>query len=215
MPCGLRTCIFVWILLGMAGALCCAQDFSADIASLKPGDHMGLTKMFVSGNKVRMEGEGMMAGGAAIYDLDQHKYYMLMPQRQMYVEFGQRMPLRTFAFWRPTDVNNACPEWKNLAEQLNTRNKIGTCRKVGNDTVNGRSAVEYEGTSTDGKKGRGWVDSKLRWLIKYADDQGGGMEFRNIQEGSQPSSLFEIPAGYQKMDMGGMMGHPMTPPPNQ
>jgi len=28
---------------------------------------------------------------------------------------------------------------------------------------------------------------------------------RNIQEGAQPASLFEIPAGYTKMDMGSMM----------
>jgi hypothetical protein len=31
------------------------------------------------------------------------------------------------------------------------------------------------------------------------------MELRNIQEGSQPASLFEIPAGYTKFDMGGAM----------
>jgi hypothetical protein len=28
---------------------------------------------------------------------------------------------------------------------------------------------------------------------------------QNIQEGPQPSSLFEPPAGFTKMDMGGMM----------
>jgi hypothetical protein len=42
-------------------------------------------------------------------------------------------------------------------------------------------------------------------LIKTAGGTGGGIELRNIQEGSQPSSLFEVPAGYMKMDMGAMM----------
>jgi hypothetical protein len=31
---------------------------------------------------------------------------------------------------------------------------------------------------------------------------------RNIQEGSQPASLFEVPAGYTKFDMGGAMKQP-------
>ena len=30
-------------------------------------------------------------------------------------------------------------------------------------------------------------------------------ELRNIQEGTQSASLFEIPAGYTKMDIGNMM----------
>jgi hypothetical protein len=37
------------------------------------------------------------------------------------------------------------------------------------------------------------------------DDLNGGIELHNIQEGSQPASLFEIPAGYTKFDMGAMM----------
>jgi hypothetical protein len=31
---------------------------------------------------------------------------------------------------------------------------------------------------------------------------------RNIQEGTQPASLFEIPDGFTKMDLGGMMQQP-------
>jgi hypothetical protein len=40
--------------------------------------------------------------------------------------------------------------------------------------------------------------------VKWQGKDSGG-ELRNIQEGSQPASLFEVPAGYTKMDMGGMM----------
>ena len=38
--------------------------------------------------------------------------------------------------------------------------------------------------------------------------KNGSGEMQNIKEGPQPASLFEIPAGYTKMDMGGMMQKP-------
>jgi hypothetical protein len=34
---------------------------------------------------------------------------------------------------------------------------------------------------------------------------GGGIELTNIKEGAQPASLFAIPAGYTRFDMGAMM----------
>jgi hypothetical protein len=45
--------------------------------------------------------------------------------------------------------------------------------------------------------------------VKWETKNSSG-ELRNIQEGPQPASLFEVPAGFTKMDMGGMMQ--MQPP---
>ena len=81
--------------------------------------------------------------------------------------------------------------------------KGGTCHKVGNETVNGRSTIKYEGTNAKGEPGSAWFDSKLRFPVKWEGKNGSG-EMQNIKEGPQPASLFEIPAGYTKMDMGGM-----------
>jgi hypothetical protein len=83
-------------------------------------------------------------------------------------------------------------------------NQGGTCRKVGSETVNGRNAVKYEGTNSSGETEQVWLDPKLRFPLKWQGKNHGG-ELRNIQEGGQPASLFEIPAGYTKMDLGGMM----------
>jgi hypothetical protein len=73
---------------------------------------------------------------------------------------------------------------------------------VGDDTVNGRGAVKYEGSSGDGKKGEVWIDVKVRFLVKVVSPDGGGMELRNIHEGSSDASLFEVPSGYKKMGAG-------------
>ena len=75
---------------------------------------------------------------------------------------------------------------------------------MGSDTVNGRSAIKYEGTNASGDSGTFWVDPKIAFPIKWQGKNSSG-ELRNIQEGSQPGSLFEVPAGYTKFDMGGMM----------
>jgi hypothetical protein len=109
-------------------------------------------------------------------------------------------------FWRP-DPANACPQWQKLAENLKQeKHRIVSCRKVGNDVVNGRAAIKYEGVSSDGKTGTVWIDPKLRYMVKW-QSADSVMELRNIQEGSQPASLFEPPAGYRKFEAGQKLAH--------
>jgi len=66
-----------------------------------------------------------------------------------------------------------------------------------------RNTIEYEGTNAKSELSQIWLDPKLRFPVKW-QGKGDGGELRNIQEGSQPASLFEIPAGFTKMDMGDM-----------
>ena len=67
--------------------------------------------------------------------------------------------------------------------------------------------MKYEGTNSKGDSGTVWLDSKLRFPVKW-QEKSGGFELRNIQEGTQPASLFEVPAGYTKFDMGAMTRNP-------
>ena len=55
-----------------------------------------------------------------------------------------------------------------------------------------------------------WIDQKLHFPIKSVSEDST-WELTNIKEGEPDASLFEIPAGYHKMDMGGMM-QGMQPP---
>lgn len=188
-----------------------AQDFSADVVSTRQDGNGGRGKIYSTKDKVRWETQdqnsSMMGMSAIVIDEAQGKNFVLIEQRHMYVESFPgmtRMPLIA-QFWHVQDVGDACPQWKRMAEQYKTDKNWGSCTKVGNDTVNGRSAVKYEGVSTKGEKSYYWIDTKLKCVIK-GDSPTGGMELRNIQEGPQPASLFEIPAGYTKFDMGGMMG---------
>lgn len=191
------------------GHVAMAQDFSADVINQRGGE--GIRKIYSTKDKVRFEVEGKnaaMGPVAMIADETQHKWVVVLPERRMYMDTWPPMmqkPLIT-QYWHVDDVNDACPQWKKLAEQAKTTENWGSCTKVGSDTVNGRSAVKYEGVSAKGEKSHYWVDTKLHCVIKTDQETGGGIELTNIKEGSQPSSLFEVPAGYTKMDLGAMMG---------
>jgi hypothetical protein len=199
----LRGSCFVALLLSAQVML--AQEFSADVFSTK--DSGELKKVYAGKNKVRFEVNAKtqgMGAAAVIFDESQSKYTVLMTDRHMYMDAPPTMVNKMIAnFWRVEDVDSACAEWRKTAAAAGADQNWGSCTKVGGDTVDGRAAVKYEGVSKKGEKMHVWVDTKLRRVVK-TDESSGGFELRNIQEGSQPASLFEVPASYTKFDMGSM-----------
>ncbi len=198
---GLRCSGFVALLLAASFAFA-QSEFSAEIVNQSGKANRGATKVYFGKDRMRFDAADMKEqGGAVIVDFASENYIVVMAKQHMYMEMpAQAMENRgMFAFFRSGDVENACPDWVKLSQ-----NKGGSCHKVGNETMNGRSTVKYEGTNSKGESSTVWLDSKVRFPIKWQDKDGGG-ELRNIQEGPQPASLFQVPAGYTKMDMSGMM----------
>lgn len=204
-PVILRFAFCVLLLLFLAfGAF--AQEFSADFVPIgKDRSHSGPSKLFVGKDKMRMETNepGQFGMGAAIVDFVNQKTIILLPQQKMYMESMPQMKMQESMWFRPTDPDNACPQYESLVKKHNPNENV-TCRKVGKDTVNGRSAIKYAGTSNKGS-GFVWIDPELRFVVKWLDDKGDGTELRNIQEGSQAAILFEVPPDYHKFDMQQMM----------
>ena len=203
----IRTSWLVAVVLTAAFAIAQAE-FSADVVDTSKGD-AAKAKIYFGKDKIRFEPankDPRSGGGAFIMNLATQTSTVLMEQQHMYME----MPAKTtsqrsgYNFFRTGDVENACADW--MAQSWN---KGGTCHKVGNETVNGRNTVKYDGTNSNGEAGTIWIDPKLRFPVKWVGKNGTG-ELRSIQEGSQPSSLFEVPAGYNKLDMSNMGGmqHP-------
>ena len=195
-------------ILACAATLVLAQtEFSAEVHNDKHPDSDA--KVYFGKDKARFEPgkKEPHGGGAVIVDMAKQSWTVLMDERQMYMEMPQQMIGQRvgYDFFHAKDVEDACPQWLSMQQ-----NKGGTCHKVGNETVNGRSTVKYEGTNSKGETGTVWLDPKLRFPVKWQDKSGGG-ELRNIQEGSQPASLFEIPSGYKKFEMPNMGG--MAPRP--
>jgi hypothetical protein len=193
------------LLLALATTCAFAQtEFSGEIVNTGIAGGEKQAKIYVAKDKIRIEPQAGktrgMAGGAVLINLEKQTSTMLMDQQQMYMEMPAQMANRQnqWNFFRTGDVENACSDWLQLPQ-----NKGGTCHRAGSETVNGRDTIKFEGTNAKGESGTVWVDPKLRFPVKWQGKNGSG-ELRNIQEGSQPASLFEVPAGYRKFDMGGM-----------
>ena len=199
-----RTSCFLALMLAAGFALAQAE-FSAEIVDLQKSGAPTQAKIYFTKDKLRIESQnsGPRGGGTIIMNLSTQTATVLMAQQHMYMEMpaqaqGQRMSYAA-AFFQTGDVENACGDWQKMA-----RNQGSTCHKVGNETLSGRSTVKYEATNANGDVSHFWLDPKLRFPVKWEGKNSSG-ELRNIQEGTLPANLFEIPAGFIKMDMGGMM----------
>ena len=198
------SCLLALILV--AGLALAQTEFSADIVDLqKPGTPTS-ARIYLAKDKMRIEPQvnSPHGGGAFIMNFATQTSTILMAQQHMYMEMPaqSQMQRQGYSFFETGDVENACGDWQKMGHTG------GSCRKVGNETVNGRNTVEYEGTSSNGDVSHFWLDPKLRFPVKWQGKNSGG-ELRNIQEGSQPASLFEVPAGFTKMMVpGGMMQQP-------
>jgi hypothetical protein len=176
-------------------------EFSADMVDTRKPGTPSVGKVYLARDKMRFESAAGKSSAAVIVNLDTQTSTVLMDKQRMYMEMptqsGQQRTM--YNFFRTGDVESACADWAQQA-----RNKGGSCHKIGSETVNGRATVKYEGTTASGETTTFWLDPKLRFAVRW-DSKNGAGELRNIQEGSQPASLFEIPAGYTKFDMAGMM----------
>jgi hypothetical protein len=170
-----------------------AQQFSADMVRLKPTGAATM-KVFVSGDKMRFEAAGDQKHTAAvIMNLAQRTSTMVLPDSKNYVVSPPGHLSAAMPFFHPDDPENACAAWEK------TLDKPGTCTKVGDEMLNGRNTVKYRGTADNGDTGYAWVDRDLHSVIKW-EGQAGVAELRNIQEGPQAVTLFEVPEGYDQMD---------------
>jgi outer membrane lipoprotein-sorting protein len=197
--------LFVYVACVAFAQIPGATPFSADMSmKMKDGKDMN-GKVYFSGNKMRQEMN--MGGHEVIQIMDMQKKVtdMLMPQQKMYMEMnygqmmqqqrGPRMPeLKSY------DPTNPCAQ----AEDM-------TCEKVGTETVNGRSTEKWIfKNKKDGSTMTVWLDRKIHYPIRTVT-KDMQMDLTNVQEGMPSASLFEIPAGYRKFDMGGMMRGQMPP----
>jgi hypothetical protein len=203
------TRIFSLLVLIFVASFALAQsEFSAAIVDLEKPGTPSTAKIFFAKDKMRIESQSPNAragGGAIIVNLASQTSTVLMPQQHMYMDMSLQSQTQRlgYNFFRTGDVEDACGDWLKLGS-----NKGGSCHKVGNESVDGRDTVKFEATTASGVVSTFWIDPKLRFPIKWQGKNSDG-ELRNIQQGPQPASLFEIPAGYTKMEMpGGMMQQP-------
>ena len=195
----LAASLFLLPLLAAAQLMGIPQ-FSADMSMKtehgREGSMQG--KMYFGGNKVRMDMSTQGHDMEMIHDTTTKTTYMIMPQQRMYMEMSATSPMsRRGPDWkdfRNFDPNNPC------ASDPET-----TCKKVGTEEVNGRQCDKWEFTRKDGGTRTVWIDQKLHFPVRVVS-KDSSWDLTNVKEGKQDASLFTVPAGFQKMDLGSMMG---------
>ena len=185
-------------------------EYSAD-STIQTEEGTIQQKVFVTPTKERKEMlTGGGDGGIMIFRFDSKVLWILMPSEKMYMENSM----------------GAGRGQRDDPSQWTYEDTV-----VGEEMLNGAKVTKYKtiATSTDGKKygGFSWrtregISIKQDLLYKEGNEKKRMLtELTNVQVGRQDPKLFEIPEGFTKFDMGGMMSGAMgrpdmsgTPPPN-
>src|SRR5215510_11045369 len=170
-------------------------EYSAD-ATVENEEGTTKQKIFVTPTKERKElltGSG--EGAVQIFRYDNKVMWMLMPSEKMYMEHsmgGGPSKASDTSQWTYEDT------------------------AVGEEMLNGMKVTKFKtiATSTDGKKygGFSWrtkegINLKQDLLYKEGNEKKRMLtELSNVKIGTQDPKLFEIPEGFTKLDMAGMMG---------
>jgi outer membrane lipoprotein-sorting protein len=192
-----KVTVSILMVLAISPA-CIAQEpqpFSADMAMTTHNGQKMTGKFYFASPSLRMDMTAQGQNMSMIMDSSTQTMYMVMHDRHMYIEsHGGQNPLMSRAPKAPTfDPAHPC-------------GKEMTCQKVGTETVNGRVCDKWVGTDKQGHTNTGWIDQRLHFPIRTQDSEGNLFDLTNVKEGRPEASLFQPPAGYQKMDMPGMMG---------
>jgi hypothetical protein len=181
-------------LLCAAASVAYAQDFSADLVDLASKSATNVGKVYAKGDKLRVDRADAKDEGTrpvVIVDSTKRTVTILDASSHSYLKIDIGGEAGT-PFFRLEDVNNACPELDKMAGMQ------GSCRKVGNETVNRRATVKYEGKSEDGAQILMWGDPEINYVVKWQAKGGETGEIRNIKIGPQANNLFEVPSGYRE-----------------
>lgn len=176
-------------------------EYSAD-ETMQTEDMSIQQRVFYTPTKERKEmvGSSMGEGGGEmiqIYRHDNKVIWQLMPSQKMYME-------HVFGKMDKRQASQDLSQWS-FEETA-----------VGEDVLDGMKVTKYKtiATSADGKKfgGLSWrtkegIPLKMDLLFKEGNEKKRMMtELKNVKMGKQDASLFEIPQGFTKFDMAGMMG---------
>ena len=174
------------------------RPFSADMV-ITPGGNSSEAlhgKIYAGDHAMRMEMQMRGMESISIVRYDKKVVWILMPAQQRYMEMPITGRAGVVAHLRDPDIKY---ELQDLGPD-----KVGdyACEKYRvhwSGQGEAHSSLVWIGTSGDAKG----------FAVRTEDEKTGAVsEFQNIRPGEPDVALFEIPAGYQKMEMPGMPGMP-------
>jgi Domain of unknown function (DUF4412) len=186
------------------------SPFSADMqitSTSDRGPHDVTGQVYVGSGHIRMNMDSAGHATAMITDLETKTTDILLVEQQMYIEHkAGQMPGR--------NAGNVTQDLKAYDPQNPCANQPDiSCKKIGVDDVSGRTCDHWQITDKQDRVTDLWIDQKLHFPVKVVT-KDSTMLLTNIKEGQPDASLFTIPYGYHKLDMGGMLPPGAGGPPH-
>jgi len=169
------------------------KNYSADMETTTAQGSF-TSKIFFKDGKMRMESNTQGRKSINIIRPDKKVIWMLMVDSKTYMEI-------------PVDMSK-----QDIQSKLHDPNIKTDKEFIANEVVDKHPTKKYHLTiTTDGKKEKSgyiWEATDLgNFTVKYeSEDKKMTTVWKNIKTGGVTDSVFELPAGYKKMDMPAMPG---------
>jgi outer membrane lipoprotein-sorting protein len=171
--------LFFLLLAGTAAAV----DFSADMV-MTTKDMKSTGTIYFEPNKFRMDMHSPQKM-STITRLDKKVMWSIMPEQRMYMQM-------------PLNLKNSPAVEEKMNGEIDRK-------LVGSENVNGHPTKKYLVTYRSGDRKEQvyqWLATDINFPVRTAAVDGSwSQDYKNIKIGSQPGSLFEVPAGYKKFAM--------------
>ncbi len=156
-----------------------AEQLFTSSTTTAGGGHVQKTRVYMDGDKIRME---VNAGGMEVISIvrkDKKECYSLMPAQKMYMT----IPLAA----NQTEMMDA---WRDPDLKIESQGK---------ETIKNRACDKYKVTMKLDVYFM-WVDASTKLPVRQASADGKiVIDWDNFKVGPQPAELFEVPTDYQKM----------------
>jgi hypothetical protein len=186
---------------GSPGISLAGQQFSADLVAtaVVSGAAQTTGKIYVSNSKVRIETPDFPEG-LFLLDGNAHTAYFVKPAQRVVMDAKQSTWLTQILV--PLDPSDPCRQWQAMADIAGAADRGGRwlCDRLGVESAGEGNVIKYRAISPEGAAIDCRIDSQLGFALSVHRGDGAVMELRNIQGGSPPASLFEIPPNFHRFD---------------
>jgi hypothetical protein len=191
--------VFLAGLLAGYGATAQAQQFSADLVSIRTGAATSVGRLRALNDRVRIE-PPEFPDGFFVSDSAHRVSYFARASARVFMDARQsNWAVQMFV---PVDPDDPCVQWRGMASATGAehRDAIWRCERSGQEVIDGRKVDRYRIILAAGREMLGWVDPDLKFPLKIQREDGTTAVVENIVEAPQPAPLFQVPVGFRKFD---------------
>jgi hypothetical protein len=185
------------VMVTLFGGEANSREFSATITVAQPDEPNATGRIFVADQKVRTESPEAPKGFFLFAD---EALLFVKPELHTFMDAKQSSFIAQI--FVPVDREMPCRNWQAMAVRSGAASGGGEwlCNRVGEESMDGRSAARFEAVSPRQERYSIWVDAELSFPLRVDGEDGSSYRLERIVEQQQPPELFLAPIGYVKFE---------------